>query len=575
MARRNRNRQPVAAHSATQERRIQEDRAHAAYYRMTADTIERQHQATASGALPTRLSETWSRSWGASYGTGGVLMQEPWGLEAERDRARSLEDENWLAFSVLERSVENVIGTGIAIKPATKSPDFNAQAAALWKKKTSGTSFDVRGMYTFAALQRQVYRAKLRDGDIGTLLAEEEQLDGTLDPKLQIIEPDRISSTTMSQAQNGTQTVNGVEMNAAGKPVSFLVQTTAGTSPTRVAAKDMIFLHRSARYGDTRGRTAFGGGFVLFDMIMGYLESVVVASRIGASQAMISKKKNPTTAIGGLPFQTSNTTGRKERLMPIQPGMINVLDIEGEELTAFNPSQPQQSFPEAIAAFARFVGLKFGLTLEQVMLDFSRTSYTSSRSAWIQAQSTTNIEQEDFAVKWVSRIYQWFISKCVKNGLITGTVPDEFWAHEWIPATRPWVDPMKEINAAEKAIGLGIDARTYIAMERGYDFEKLVDQNAADEKLMAEKRTADPERLRTDAETYGVAARAGAITPQMADEEAYRKKLGLPPLGEDAKKAWEDSKGVRALITLQNEPTTKPAPAPAPSQTENQNANND
>jgi hypothetical protein len=38
-------------------------------------------------------------------------------------------------------------------------------------------------------------------------------------------------------------------------------------------------------------------------------------------------------------------------------------------------------------------------------------------------------------------------------------------------------------------------------------------------------------------DAYGVAVRAGVITPQTDDEEAFRKRLSLPPMSSDAKAA--------------------------------------
>lgn len=59
-------------------------------------------------------------------------------------------------------------------------------------------------------------------------------------------------------------------------------------------------------------------------------------------------------------------------------------------------------------------------------------------------------------------------------------------------------------------------------------------------------------------EAYGIGVRAGAITPQLDDEDAFRQDTGLPPMGEEAKKAWADDKGIRRPITLRdpNAPTT-------------------
>jgi capsid protein len=68
--------------------------------------------------------------------------------------------------------------------------------------------------------------------------------------------------------------------------------------------------------------------------------------------------------------------------------------------------------------------------------------------------------------------------------LFGDSIPPNHLAHEWIPQGKPWVDPTKEIDAAIRATEFGIDARSNIAMERGYDFGELCRRNEQDRKLM-------------------------------------------------------------------------------------------
>ena len=53
-------------------------------------------------------------------------------------------------------------------------------------------------------------------------------------------------------------------------------------------------------------------------------------------------------------------------------------------------------------------------------------------------------------------------------------------------------------------------------------------------------------------DSYGVAVRAGSITPQQSDEEAFRKEAGLPDIGKAVSDAWEFDGGYRRPITLKS-----------------------
>jgi hypothetical protein len=65
----------------------------------------------------------------------------------------------------------------------------------------------------------------------------------------------------------------------------------------------------------------------------------------------------------------------------------------------------------------------------------------------------------------------------------------------------------------------------------------------------------DDERMKFDNlkakfDAYGVAVRAGAITPSDSDEETFRAEAGLPPMTPAVRGAWKEDKGYRRPITL-------------------------
>ena len=79
-----------------------------------------------TSGIYTRLDHPWANQ---VLGANGL----PWpiGLRDMRDRARRLEDESPLASGILDRSVENVIGTGITVRPKTESEEFNKEIGDL------------------------------------------------------------------------------------------------------------------------------------------------------------------------------------------------------------------------------------------------------------------------------------------------------------------------------------------------------------------------------------------------------------------------------------------------------------
>lgn len=70
---------------------------------------------------------------------------------------------------------------------------------------------------------------------------------------------------------------------------------------------------------------------------------------------------------------------------------------------------------------------------------------------------------------------------------------------------------------------------------------------------------ADITKLRTLVETYGIAVRAGVVTPTLDDEIRMRELIGLPQVTEAVRASWAETGGIRQPITLAKEspPTTE------------------
>ncbi len=467
--------------------------AQAAYFGEANQQLALMHQRQQMGGMPSRLSGEWPLIVGNDQ--GNYSWQDLYEIGMERARSRALEQTNVLASAAMERSMERVIGTKIIVEPRTSEAAFNDEVRRWLKSYWYTRSCDIRNQFTFSRICHLLYRAKLRDGDCGLLLTEDKRGN----PKIQLIEAQRIQTpgdavSLDAIAKAGNQVVDGIEMDANGAHVAYWIATQAfGKAQTweRVDDQDFIFQFRTTRYTHVRGEPVFRGMYWLFDQIMGYFEAVTVAARIGASQAMIAVRRNPGNAdapntVGGRP----NRGGRGNAAggigvsqVPIVPGMINVVGLD-EDLKGFNPTQPTQSFPEAIATFCRFIGIRFGLTLEDVLMDFSRVNYSSSKAARAAARACADVEQEDFGVNVVTRLYQWAISKAVKNGTIKTPPPENYWDHEWLPPVWPSVEPLKDVQSAERAIALGVESRSNVAAMNGYDFAELCVQNGKDQALM-------------------------------------------------------------------------------------------
>ena len=436
-----------------------------------------------------------------------------------------------------------------------------------WKtfRGAGGTRCDVRGVLTFDEMQRTVFRCLLRDGDIGAVL-----VNANGQPMIQGVMGDYIESPPGKQRLG--MSVDGVEMDRAGRPISFWVKgISEKLTPEYFStpSRDFIFMANTDSLDEMRGMSRFNQGGDLFDLVMSYLESSAVSARAASFFSLLIKRENASNVFNGLGSGT-NTDGDSQKKLVAEMGSVQYMR-PGESVEQIKPEQPIQGLGEAIATFCRFTGLKFGLPIEEVLLDYSRANYTVSRAIKMKIQRVADIYQQNFANAFVSRVYHYVISMKINAGEFAGIdIPDNNWKHEWIPQPLPLVDPGKEIEAAKAAIELGVETRSYVARGMGYKFETLCEQNRQDRELLAAndlpindqpspQAAIDPnatdsnpeiDQVKAETDAYGVAVRAGAITPQTDDENEFRKRMKLPAMTADAQRAWSDDKGVRRPITL-------------------------
>ena len=385
------------------------------------------------------------------------------------DKARGLERNNPIADAILTRSVENVVHGGIKPQARTASKEWNRECERLWEEEFV-PSADIRGLDNFYDLQGLIQRSLKRDGDVGVIKLG--------NGKLQVVESDQISAPHGKELTKGHR--DGIDIDSQGRPLRYYVvsdkideQTAA---PRRdfagrkaIQARDFIFLAIRKRIGQTRGVTEFSTTFEHFEHIDGLMEAVVVAARMAACMGLLIKTPAPYS---GLPTVT-DSAGKTRRNWNLEPGMVKELE-PGEEIEQVKPTQPTQDFDSFISSIVRVLGLPFGLPLELLMLDFSKTNYSSARASLLQAYRVFRRDQQRLIDHLCRPVWLWKVERWIEDGRLN-PIPD--WkSHVWVPPGWAWVDPVKEIEAEQMAVDFGFKNLADVLKEQGKDWVEMFDQ---------------------------------------------------------------------------------------------------
>ena len=386
--------------------------------------------------------------------------------------ARGLERNSVLAESLLSRSVENIVGPGFGHQACSGSPEWNKVAEGLWNDWANGPC-DVRGLSTLNELTRLTCRARLRDGDQGTIL-----LSGG---SLQCVESDQIVSPSRSAVPTRNM-VDGVELDRRGRPIAFHVVDSPdpvlstvrfSSSLTRIPAKSFVYTSKRTRHGQTRGMPPLARIAWLIEQVDGNIEAVTVASRMAACVGLVIQRDKRMSGLA------EDSEGR--RRLKLQPGFVAEIGSK-DNVTTVSQTQPGTDWPNYLAALLRLIALEFGLPLEIGFLDVSRANYTNLRAAFLQAQKTWRVEQQALEA-WLSAIYRWKILEWVRAGKLPAR-PDAF-AHLWQPTPWTWVDPAKELAAKLAEIDAGLNTKTRVALERGRDLVDVIEELKQERALFA------------------------------------------------------------------------------------------
>jgi lambda family phage portal protein len=425
-----------------------------------------------SGAQGGRLSTPWQLS---QY-TPAYRFINPMELQAMRDRARELERNNPIADGMLTRAVENVVGEGFDLQATTSNSRWNKIAQGLWDEWTETADYNGLSWLEHCSL---AYRSRLRDGDVLTVKLDNGQVQG--------IEGDLIWSP--ADSKGAAAVVDGILTDKGGRALVYYI-TPYGLGgrqePVPYQANDCIFFNRVKRFGQLRGEPCFAQTFTLFDQIDKWIEATIVQARMAACVGLAVVKNNAAAFNGNLPIYPpapGTPTGvPPARKIDFEPGMLPVFE-NGESLTQLNPNQPNQSFPDNLVSMMRLCGLTLGLPLELVLLDFSRTNFSSARASMLQAYRTFKKEQEIMIQRYLSPIYRWKIQTWIAQGKLPNR-PDAY-RHRFIGQGWSYLNPMQEAQANQILIDQGTLTIGQILQAQGHDFDTWLTQRKAELEKMA------------------------------------------------------------------------------------------
>lgn len=438
-------------------------------------------------------------------------------------RSRDLARNHGVADGALQTLTDNIIGTGLRL---CATPDYRAlgkdkawaeawsnQTEALWRNWAESRQVDAGHALSFDGLTIQMFRSAWLNGDALCLpLWLPGRFGSRFATRLMVVEADRLSNP--GHKRDSKTMRGGIELDEYGAALAYWVRKShpgdayAGLSTDyqdweRIPAttpwgrQRVIHLHDKERAGQSRGKPSLTSVMRQFKVLGDFQNAELKAAVVNAMVAMVTESNLDPDELASL-LSSSTDAGdayrnglsqRKTSSVDFQSGRIIPLAM-GEKLSGFTPARPSENYDPFVTSVFRHIATGLNIPYELLMKDFSRTNYSSARAALIEAWRYFKGRRQWMATEWARPVYDLWLEEAIGQGLVDAP---GFYEHRsawtrcrWIGAGRGWVDPVKEAQAAQLRMQIGVSTLEAECAEQGLDWEEVIEQRATEKARLAE-----------------------------------------------------------------------------------------
>lgn len=436
-------------------------------------------------------------------------MLGPFGADSMRAWARLLVRDNAYAWGVIDTIVSSVVGCGITAQSTYETAegddieDVNDARDKLFSEWCEVC--DINGRLTLSEMQALAQREIAEAGEvlIRKVRTPKKEYRGIYRPvplALELIEADRLAGdkdtyTTGISKQTGARIVRGVEVDELGKPIAYWIYKEHPTqpyavsrTPERIPADEIMHLFRQDRIGQTRGMSWFAPVLGWIRDLGVYVDNELQASAVASCFTVAIKSDSP---VGSLlaPEGDDTVDSDGNSYDYLQPGMIMRLRTN-ESIESANPGRPNSASEPWISLMLRGIAVGTGLSYEIVARDYSKTTYSSSRTSQLEDRRRFRRWQRYLLQHMCQPIWDSFCDAAALSGIEYFPTSAELLEDrrkyapvEWQTPEWEWVDPQAEQASSQAAIGSFMSTYQDELGSRGRSYRSVFYQRAKEEKL--------------------------------------------------------------------------------------------
>lgn len=460
-------------------------------------------------------------------GINSLLIQSGPTLRA---RARFLVRNNPYAKKAQRVFVSNLVGTGIRPIPKIDDENLKHQIEELWHDWVDEADAD--NLVDFYGLQVLAARAMFDAGECFIRLRARRPEDNLMVPfQMQLLESEFCPYEMNQVAENGNIIRAGIEFDKIGRRVAYwfwrqhpgeFALPTVDIGYTRVPADEVLHLFEPLRPGQIRGVSWLTAAITRAFLLDQYDDAELERKKVAALFAGFITKEN-SDEDGPIAPQDQPAAGDSdssmnapdEAITGMTPGMLQVL-LPGEDITFSAPADVGPNYEafqyRALLALCASMDVPYASATG----DRARANYSSERAAMLDLRAAiAPIQRTVMMFQLCKPTYRRFIKDAVLDGSIKVSAaafnadPRAFSKARWIPPRAEWVDPLKDVQAEEKAVRNGFKSREAVIASLGGDMEQL------DLEIARGNKSADENGLVLDSDPRRTNARGASPPPDL------------------------------------------------------------
>ena len=485
---------------------------------------EKEQEKQATGIRPGGSPRMSYGSYGASNTKNSMLG---WIVEAGdaednidlysstlRQRSRDLYAGGGLARGGVNTLTTSVVGWGIMPKPKIDGELLGLSDEAReeternilreWNLWAENKMCDAERSQSFYDLQSLALRSMLMSGDVFVLFGMKPNNRTPYQTTIRLLEADRIctpdsSGTSESrETDGGGRIIDGIEIDSEGAVIRYHV---ASRSPlaynngselkwTAIDAfgkdtgyENILHIMTHERPEQRRGVPLVAAEIEALKQFSRYMNAEIAGKLVSAMLTVFITSKDDDGKAGMEDAVNEDEKVTNDELkLELAPGAIYDLP-PGKHPETVDPKRSDTQFEVFVNTFITVIASSMGIPMEVLEKKF-QNNYSSSRASLLDFWRTVKVYRRSFNDGFNQPIYEQWLAEAVATGRIDApgffddpAVRKAWCGCTWIGASMGHIDPLKEVNAAERRIANNISTQAQEASEyNGNDWTDIIRQ---------------------------------------------------------------------------------------------------